>query len=220
QVAWRHLRARRTPRWAGLVAALAAVLAGLGAAALIWSSGQPIEPAGDELSTADLVGLAGVVVCALGLVILGFAATVRRFTLLVAITGYSVAQGCAALVLVLSLLGGLEGDLQRRLLGHRAHLRIGPPPGSEIVRPGPLVARVEQVPGVVGVSPALEGPIMIRSGFGRAGVNLVGVDPALHARASGLPGEVIEGDYAAFLDPSLLPPRSLSGFDVVQTDDA
>src|SRR5690606_16685662 len=211
QVAWRHLRARRTPRWAGLVAALAAVLAGLGAAALIWSSGQPIEPAGDELSTADLVGLAGVVVCALGLVVLGFALTVRRFTLLVAITGYSVAQGCAALVIVLSLLGGLEGDLQRRLLGHRAHLRIAPPPGAEIVAPDPLAARVRAVDGVLGVSPALEGPIMIRSGFGRAGVNLVGVDPVRHAEASGLPDEVIEGDYRAFVDPSLLPRRPFPG---------
>lgn len=207
RVAWRHLRNRRAPRWTRPLGGVACVFVVLGVAALLWSSGQPIAPPDDELSVPDLVGLAGVLAFALGVLLFSFAATVRRFTLLVAITGYSVAQGCAALVLVLSLLGGLEGDLQRRLLGHQAHLRISPPPGSEIVAPGSLVARVQAVPDVVGVSPALEGPVMIRSGFGRAGVKLVGVDPILHAAASGLPAEVVDGDYQAFLDPSLLPSR-------------
>ncbi|MBZ5714407.1 ABC transporter permease [Nannocystis pusilla] len=207
RVAWRHLRARRPARWARPLGACALVLVIAGAAAVLWSRGQPASVIDDEMPLPTLAYVLGSFGLFIGLLVLSFAATIRGFTLLVAITGYSVAQGCAALVLVLSLLGGLEGDLQRRLLGHRAHLRISPPPGSEIVTPEPLVARVEAVPEVVGVSPELAGPIMIRSGFGRAGVNLVGVDPVLHARASGLPGEVVEGDYTAFLDPSLLPQR-------------
>jgi len=207
RVAWRHLRARRPARWALPLGACALVLVVAGAAAVVWSRGQPIAAADDEMSLPTIAYVLGSFGLFVGLLVLSFAATVRGFTLLVAITGYSVAQGCAALVLVLSLLGGLEGDLQRRLLGHRAHLRISPPPGSEIVAPDPLVARVQAVPDVVGVSPELAGPIMIRSGFGRAGVNLVGVDPTLHATASGLPNEVVEGDYAAFLDPTLLPRR-------------
>ncbi|HEY8379476.1 MAG TPA: FtsX-like permease family protein, partial [Nannocystis sp.] len=76
------------------------------------------------------------------------------------------------------------------------------------------------VPGVLGVSAALEGPIMIRSGFGRAGVRLVGVDPGDHARASGLPDEIIEGDYRAFVDRTLLPPRPFPGFGVLEDDAA
>lgn len=211
RIAWRHLRAARPPRWSRPLAVAAAALAVSGGLAVAWSSGQPVADPGDELAVAELVGLGGVLVLALGLLALGFAATVRRFTLLVAITVYSVAQGCAALIIVLSLLGGLEGDLQRRLLGHRAHLRIAAPPGAEIVAPARLVERVRAVPDVVGVSPALEGPVMIRSGFGRAGVKLVGVDPALHADASGLPNEVIDGDYRAFIDRSLLPARPFPG---------
>ncbi|MCY1053738.1 FtsX-like permease family protein [Nannocystis sp. SCPEA4] len=207
RVAWRHLRARQPARWARPLGACALVLVIAGAAAVLWSRGQPVSLIDDEMPLPTLAYVLGSLGLFIGLLVLSFAATIRGFTLLVAITGYSVAQGCAALVLVLSLLDGLEGDLQRRLLGHRAHLRISPPPGSEIVTPEPLVARVEAVPEVVGVSPELAGPIMIRSGFGRAGVNLVGVDPVLHARASGLPGEVVEGDYTAFLDPSLLPQR-------------
>ncbi|MCY1007409.1 hypothetical protein OV079_18005 [Nannocystis pusilla] len=222
RVAWRHLRTRRPPRWTRAVGAAALVLVVAGASAIVWSFGQPPSEPGLELSPADLAYVIGSFAAAIGLLVFSFAATVRGFTLLVAITGYSVAQGCAALVLVLSLLGGLEGDLQRRLLGHRAHLRIAPPAGSEIVNPEPLVTRVQAVPDVVGVSPELAGPIMIRSGFGRAGVNLVGVDPALHATASGLPDEVVEGDYASFVDPSRLPRRPFPFIDaagVVSTDD-
>lgn len=218
RVAWRHLRTRRAPRWTRTIAILALVPVIAGAGAVIWSFGQPPSEGG-ELSTGDLAYVVGSFAAAIGLLVFSFAATVRGFTLLVAITGYSVAQGCAALVLVLSLLGGLEGDLQTRLLGHRAHLRIAPPPGAELVTPGPLVARVQGVPDVVGVSPELAGPIMIRSGFGRAGVNLVGVDPVLHATASGLPDEVIEGDYAAFLDPSQLPWRPFPVLDAMPEDD-
>ncbi|MCY1069535.1 FtsX-like permease family protein [Nannocystis sp. RBIL2] len=222
RVAWRHLRTRRPPRWTRAVGGAALVLVVAGASAIVWSFGQPPSEPSLELSPADLAYVIGSFAAAIGLLVFSFAATVRGFTLLVAITGYSVAQGCAALVLVLSLLGGLEGDLQRRLLGHRAHLRIAPPAGSEIVNPEPLVTRVQAVPDVVGVSPELAGPIMIRSGFGRAGVNLVGVDPVLHATASGLPDEVVEGDYASFVDPSRLPRRPFPFIDaagVVSADE-
>ncbi|WAS97650.1 ABC transporter permease [Nannocystis punicea] len=218
RVTWRHLRTRRPPRWTRTVGVASLVLVIAGAGAVAWSFGQPAPEPGGELSTADLAYVSGSFAAAIGLLVFSFAATVRGFTLLVAITGYSVAQGCAALVLVLSLLGGLEGDLQRRLLGHQAHLRISPPAGSEIVTPGPLVARVQGVPDVVGVSPELAGPIMIRSGFGRAGVNLVGIDPILHAAASGLPDEVVEGDYAAFLDPSRLPRRPFPVLDATHVE--
>lgn len=211
RIAWRHLRSGRAPRWIGPLSLVSGLVALLGAAAIAWSSGQPASLPDDALATADLVALVGALALALGLLVLGFAALVRRFTLLAAITVYSVAQGCAALIVVLSLLGGLENDLRQRLLGHRAHLRISPPAGHEIVAPDSLVAAVTALPEVAGASPTLEGPVMLRSGFARAGVTLVGVDPALHAAASGLPHELIEGDYADFVDPTRLRLRPFPG---------
>ena len=211
RIAWRHLRSGRAPRWIGPLSLVSGLVALLGAAAIAWSSGQPASLPDDALATADLVALVGALALALGLLVLGFAALVRRFTLLAAITVYSVAQGCAALIVVLSLLGGLENDLRQRLLGHRAHLRISPPAGHEIVAPDSLVAAVTALPEIAGASPTLEGPVMLRSGFARAGVTLVGVDPALHAAASGLPHELIEGDYADFVDPTRLRLRPFPG---------
>lgn len=207
RIAWRHLRNEGAPRWLGRVSLFAGVLAMLGALAIAWSSGHPDPRPGDGLTTPALVGLIGGVGFGLGLLILGFVALVRRFTLLVAITVYSVAQGCAALIIVLSLLGGLSTDLQTRLLGHRAHLRISPPGGHELVAPAQLVQAVRALPEAAGVSPELAGPAMLRSGFARAGITLVGVDPALHAEASGLPQEIIEGDYTDFRDPARLRAR-------------
>lgn len=213
RIAWRHLQNARVPRWSGRVAAIGAVLAAIGAAAIAWSSGQEAAAPLEGIAAEDLVGLVGMLVVILGLLTLGFAAVLRRFTLLVAITLYSIAQGCAALIVVLSLLGGLEADLRDRLLGHRAHLRVSAPVGSEIVAPASLVAEIRGLAEVAGVSPSLEGPVMVRSGFGRAGVTLVGVDPALHAEASGVPEEVIEGDYGAFVAPELLPSRPFPGLE-------
>lgn len=212
-IAWRHLRSGSAPRWSGRLALLAGVVSALGAVALVASAVLEAGPPTEGLSTADSLGLLGVLVLGIGLLLLSFAALLRNFTLLVAITVFSVAQGCAALIVVLSLLGGLEADLQKRLLGHRAHLRISPPAGDEIVHADPLVARLRRLPEVAGVSPTLEGPVMVRSGFGRVGVILSGVDPALHAEATGLPNEVIEGDYRMFADPSLLPHRPFPGLE-------
>lgn len=210
RIAWRHLRSARAPRWAARVAlvGLAVVLAG---AAVIVAASLPAAEAALGYTEARLAGLGGFVLAVIGLLVLGFAAVLRRFTLLTAITLYSIAQGCAALVVVLSLLGGLEVDLRERLLGHQAHLRVSAPPGSEILAPGGLVEALRGLPEVAGVSPALEGPVMVRSGFARAGVMLVGVDPELHAGVSGLPEEVVEGDYLAFLEPELLPWRPFPG---------
>ncbi len=211
RIAWRHLRSERSPRWLGALRLVAGALAMLGALAIAWSSGHPTPLPGEGVTTPVLVGLGGGVALGLGLLVLGFVALVRRFTLLVAITVYSVAQGCAALIVVLSLLGGLSADLEKRLLGHQAHVRISPPGGHEIVDPEPLVEAVRALPEVAGVSPALEGPVMVRSGFARAGVSLVGVDPVRHAEASSLPAELIEGDYGDFVDPTRLRTRPFPG---------
>jgi lipoprotein-releasing system permease protein len=212
-IAWRHLRSGSAPRWSGPLALVAGVVTALGAVALVASAVLEGGPPTEGLSTADSLGLLGILVLGVGLLLLSFAALLRNFTLLVGITVFSVAQGCAALIVVLSLLGGLEADLQRRLLGHRAHLRISPPAGDEIVHADPLVARLRELPEVAGVSPTLEGPVMVRSGFGRVGVILSGIDPALHAEATGLPDEVIEGDYRMFADPALLPHRPFPGIE-------
>lgn len=210
-MAWRHLRGERPPRWSRPLALVAAALVLAGAGLFAWSSGQPEPATEDALPIAALGALLGALTAAIGLLLLGLAAMVRRFTLLVAITVYSVAQGCAALVVVLSLMDGLEHDLQERLLGHRAHLRVSAPPGQELAAPAELVGRLRALPELAGASPSLEGPVMLRSPFGRAGVTLVGVDPGLHAEVSGLPDEVIEGSYVFFAEPAMLPARGFVG---------
>src|SRR5580698_3330026 len=67
-----------------------------------------------------------------------------------------VALGVAALIVILSVMNGFEGELRDRLLSLNAHARIiaqGPPAADAEAA---LRRRLQSLPGVVGVAPYIE----------------------------------------------------------------
>src|SRR3954469_23119496 len=68
-----------------------------------------------------------------------------------------VCLGVTALIVVLSVMNGLEGDLRARLLTLSAHARVLAAPGNPAPADwGALAQRVRAAPNVVGVAPYIE----------------------------------------------------------------
>ena len=94
------------------------------------------------------------------------------------ISTLGVAVGVAALIIAISLMTGLQGELRDRLLGSAAHIfvsRLNAP----IVDPNDDVARLRQVPHVVAASPAVYGKALLRTAQHDAYITLKGIDPKL-----------------------------------------
>jgi ABC-type lipoprotein release transport system permease subunit len=236
-IAWRHLRgADAVPPWVRPLILGSLYLIAVGAA-LAWHASTlevpPIEaetpsvfdlvpfdpPPADDGATplARTYGAFGGFTLLVGIMALVFGLLSWAFNLLPTIITMSVLLGCMALVVVLSLMSGLEGDLRDKILNQKAHIRVS----REDARPfgdyHELAEALERGRGVAGASPYLEGEIMVRSGLNRQGAILSGIVPDLQASVSNLPTLVREGSWRYLEHPEEIPELDPFAFDEGET---
>jgi lipoprotein-releasing system permease protein len=87
-----------------------------------------------------------------------------------------VMVGAAALIIVLSVMVGVQEDLQVKILGANSHLTVLSYRG-QIENYPEVIRRIRNLPGVVGASPYLESQVMLVSGDRVVGVVIRGIDP-------------------------------------------
>ncbi len=219
-IAWRHLRmGDERPVWVMplIVGAVYLMLVGMGmawyAGTLDPGVGPEVMGGGYEVPGTDLgptpmqryYGAFGGLTLVIGLMALVFGLLSFFFNLLPTIITMSVLLGCMALVVVLSLMSGLEGDLRDKILNQKAHIRVAREDGRPFENYLPLVDAIAAAPEIAGASPYLEGEIMVRSGLNRQGAILAGIIPQRHTTVTNLPSLVREGDYAFLDDPASIP---------------
>ena len=112
-----------------------------------------------------------------------------------------VCVGVAALIVILSVMNGFEGDLRQRLLALDADARVVPVDTQGAAAPGPeqwqqAAQAIRSSPGVVGVAPyaqiqalAVRTPEMLP-------VELRGIDPRAEPSVTRLTGAITEGKLA------------------------
>ena len=135
-IAWRHIRVGEDrPAWVRplFLGALYLILLGAAFAFHATTLGAPEVSAVDAFGIEDKLGPTplqryfgafGGITLAMGIMVLLFAALSWTFNLLATIITMSVLLGCMALVVVLSLMSGLEGDLRDKILGQKAHVKV------------------------------------------------------------------------------------------------
>lgn len=240
QIAWRHLRAGdRPPAWAWPAVGLAVYMLVVGGGFVLYAlyGFAPVDAALPERVALDasLVGLGfdptanlpppaqayfgvlGAITLLLGAGMLLGAVLSLIFTLLATVITVSVMLGCMALVVVLSLMTGLELELRDKILGQRAHIRVASADGRPFADYRDLALAIADKPGILGASPYLQGEVMVRSGFQRQGGILLGIDPEMHRGVSNLPDIMREGDYRFLSHPEEIP-ESEFGFEITPVE--
>jgi len=113
------------------------------------------------------------------------------FITLISLLG--IALGVAALIVILSVMNGFEGELRSRLLSMSAHGYVtGPQHITEDWRR--LVDDVAAEPGIAAAAPFVEMEGMIQSGRALEAVLVHGVDPGLEQQLSGALINMLEGN--------------------------
>jgi lipoprotein-releasing system permease protein len=120
------------------------------------------------------------------------------------ISGLGVAVGVMALLITLSLMTGLQGELRDRIVGSAAHVYVFKPSGIDDVKAE--VAKLLQVPRVVGAAPVVLGQGLARSAGANEFVTLKGIDPSLENSVTNVGRSVVAGRLEALTpDASGLP---------------
>jgi len=119
---------------------------------------------------------------ALGVALLGYLVTFfgliqRSFSLFTCISIFGVFIGTAALVIVLSVMGGFESDLRSKILGTTAHVVVDHKEQRPLHHYESLCEVVASTPGVRGATPYLESEVMVTSQTNLSGMLLRGIDP-------------------------------------------
>ncbi len=103
-----------------------------------------------------------------------------------------VCVGVAALITIISVMNGFEGELRGRLVALTAHATLQAPPDAMRDWPG-LARRAAELPGTVGVAPFADVQAMV----GRAGhlqpVLLHGIDPVFESQVSTVEQHLLAG---------------------------
>jgi lipoprotein-releasing system permease protein len=231
QIAWRHLRVgERPPAWVRTVLLVGAYLLVVGLGLLGYAkyglAPEAVDPGmlalPEGLEPLDMIptprqayyGVFGGFTLLLAAMLLLGGLLSRIFTLLATVITISVMLGCMALVVVLSLMTGLEHDLRDKILGQRAHIRVAREDHRPFADYADLARELAAAPGILGASPYLQGEVMVRSGFQRQGGILLGIVPELHRSVSNLPDILREGRYEYLADPAAVP-ESQFNFEVL-----
>jgi len=116
------------------------------------------------------------------------------FITLISLLG--IALGVAALIVILSVMNGFEGELRSRLLSMSAHGSVAASDGSTEDWPA-LLQRVREEPGVKAAAPFVQMEGMIQSGRDLLAVLVHGVEPGYETALSADRISMIEGNLDA-----------------------
>ena len=116
------------------------------------------------------------------------------FITLISLIGISL--GVAALIVILSVMNGFEGELRSRLLSMSAHGQVSGAAGV-VEDWRELVADVAREPGVAAAAPFVQMEGMAQSGRDLKAVLVHGVDPEYERALSGNQVNLLEGDLDA-----------------------
>jgi lipoprotein-releasing system permease protein len=108
--------------------------------------------------------------------------------------------GTAALVIVLSVMGGFESDLRQKILGSNAHLQITREDG-DFVEWRDVKAQIDQMPGVVASTPFAVSEVVVAANNTGMNVIIKGIDPKTVGKVTDLVSDLEDHESMKRLDP-------------------
>jgi lipoprotein-releasing system permease protein len=112
-----------------------------------------------------------------------------------------VVLGISVLIIVISVMTGFERELERKVIGFEAHITISPGPNSFLINWRDAMKVAEKVPGVIGVTPTTQEPVIVEfkppgAAATRMTVVVRGLDPSLGSdQVIGLKSAMIAGKF-------------------------
>jgi lipoprotein-releasing system permease protein len=140
----------------------------------------------------------------IGALIVGLAIFVgslrARFTFFTTVPIVGVWIGTAALVIVLSVMGGFESDLREKILGSNAHLQITREDG-DFIDWRAVKARIDAMPGVVASTPYAVSEVVVAANNTGMSVIIKGIDPATVGKVTDLVSDLEDRDAMKRMSP-------------------
>ena len=126
----------------------------------------------------------------------------RKQTFISLITWISVggvAVGVMALIVVLSVMTGMQNEVRDKILGTYSHIVVLGSLKSTIPESKELLDKVTANPHVIGASPYIFGEVMVSSSMRSAGAVLRGIDPQREGSVTNIDDYILDGKEVSVL---------------------
>jgi len=127
----------------------------------------------------------------------------RKESFISVITGFSlvgITLGVATLIIVMSVMNGFRTELMGKILGVNGHMQISSYDGTGFKEYESIAEKIREIPGVVKVTPYLEGQVMASANDANQGVLIRGIRERDFDRLRDVGLEVLAGDLKGFDD--------------------
>ena len=144
---------------------------------------------------------------------LRYLATKRKekfISLISVISVLGVAIGVMALIIVIAVMAGFDRDLRDKIVGNYSHITIASYSGIDAVKYKAISEKLKTNRHVQGISPFVQGQILVKSGDRFVAVGIKGIDPGIEAETTKLNQYLIRGSLDDLADGSLFIGRELA----------
>lgn len=136
----------------------------------------------------------------------------KFISLISLISVLGVAIGVAALIVVIAVMTGFDKDLRDKIVGNYSHITVSGDPAIESAEYGDIRTLLEKNPHVRGMSPFIQGQVLIKERERFFGVNLRGIDPESEPRVTKIRQYLTQGTLGDLKDNSVIVGRELAGY--------
>jgi len=134
----------------------------------------------------------------------------KFISLISVISVLGVAIGVAALIVVLAVMSGFDRDLRDKIVGNYSHITVSGYQGIGSVEYRRLESQLNGYPHIVGISPYVQGQMLVKEGSRLFAVNVRGIDPAGESKVTRLALYLIQGDLADLKDDTVILGKELA----------
>ena len=137
-------------------------------------------------------------------------------SLISVISTLGVMVGVMALLIALALMTGLQGELRDRIVGSTAHVYVFKHGQGGLQDYHAEIAKLKQIPRVVGGAPVVTGPGMISGPNGNAFITIKGIDPKLETEVTQIGRSMQTGSLTSLDTPQGQLPAIVIGRELAQ----
>ncbi len=126
-----------------------------------------------------------------------YLATKRKekfISLISLISMLGIAIGVAALIVVLAVMSGFDRDLRDKIVGNYSHITISSYRGINVGEYQAIEEKLSGQPHIAGISPYIQGQMLVKEGNRLFAVGLRGIDPVTEKRVTRLSRYLMQGD--------------------------
>lgn len=136
----------------------------------------------------------------------------KFISLISIISVLGIAIGVMALIIVIAVMAGFDKDLRDKIVGNSSHITVTGYKGIDEEIYKDVLKKLKSNPHVRGISPYLQGQILLKESSRFFAVGIKGIDPDLEPQTTKINQYLVQGNLSSLADDGIIVGRELALF--------